>query len=86
MGSLSWGGAPTRISPSGPSGQDNPYSEALNRAQKYVASTALKEPLPWVVLGSGTRVFPEDALVRLELIESVTTTKGVVIATYTTHV
>ena len=26
----------------------NPYTDILNRAQKYVASTTLKEPLPWV--------------------------------------
>ena len=39
-----------------------------------------------LVLGSGTRLFPEDVLVRLELVDSLTTTKGVVIATYATHV
>ncbi len=27
---------------------DNPYTDMLNKAQKYVASTTLKEPLPWV--------------------------------------
>ena len=121
-----------------PKRKDNPYTEALNRAEKYVASTTLTEPLPWqnsrllggdgvdgvaklkeepgkdigilgsgelvrslvgrglidefvllihpLVLGSGTRLFPEDVLVRLELTDSLTTTKGVVIATYTTHV
>lgn len=26
---------------------DNPFTPALNEAQKYVASTTLKEPLPW---------------------------------------
>jgi dihydrofolate reductase len=26
---------------------DNPFTPVLNRAQKYVASTTLKEPLPW---------------------------------------
>ena len=26
---------------------DNPYTEVLDNAQKYVASTTLKEPLPW---------------------------------------
>jgi dihydrofolate reductase len=118
-----------------PKRKDNPYTEALNRAEKYVASTTLTEPLPWqnsrllggdgvaklkeepgkdigilgsgelvrslvgrglidefvllihpLVLGAGTRLFPEDVLVRLELTDSLTTTKGVVIATYTTHV
>ena len=27
---------------------DNPYTEVLNNAQKYVASKTLKEPLPWM--------------------------------------
>ncbi len=31
-----------------PKQTDNPYTEMLNNAQKYVASTKLKEPLPWV--------------------------------------
>jgi dihydrofolate reductase len=26
---------------------DSPFAEALNNAQKYVASTTLREPLPW---------------------------------------
>ncbi len=26
---------------------DNPFTEVLNNTQKYVASTTLKEPLPW---------------------------------------
>jgi dihydrofolate reductase len=33
---------------------DNPFTEALNRSTKYVASTTLSEPLPWensVLLG-----------------------------------
>jgi dihydrofolate reductase len=30
-----------------PNRGDNPYTAALNAAQKYVASTTLKEPLPW---------------------------------------
>src|SRR5215217_4923083 len=30
-----------------PKRADNPYTEALNSAQKYVASTTLKEPLRW---------------------------------------
>ncbi len=31
-----------------PNRTDNPYTEMLNNSQKYVASTTLKEPLPWV--------------------------------------
>lgn len=30
-----------------PSRKDNPFTEVLNKAQKYVASTTLDEPLPW---------------------------------------
>ena len=31
-----------------PKRTDNPFTEALNHAQKYVASRTLSEPLPWV--------------------------------------
>jgi dihydrofolate reductase len=30
-----------------PKQKDNPYTETLNRTQKYVASRTLAEPLPW---------------------------------------
>ena len=30
-----------------PKRKDNPYTEVLNKTQKYVASRTLKEPLPW---------------------------------------
>ena len=30
-----------------PNQKDNPFTEVLNRAQKYVASATLSEPLPW---------------------------------------
>jgi dihydrofolate reductase len=30
-----------------PSRKDNPFTEVLDNAQKYVASTTLTEPLPW---------------------------------------
>jgi dihydrofolate reductase len=30
-----------------PKRTDNPYTEYLNKVHKYVASTTLKEPLPW---------------------------------------
>src|SRR4030095_175945 len=30
-----------------PKQKDNPFTEILNKAEKYVASTTLKEPLPW---------------------------------------
>jgi dihydrofolate reductase len=113
----------------------NPFTEALNRTRKYVASRTLTQPLPWVnstpldgdaveavaalrsqpgpnlaiigsvdlvqqlarhdlideylllihplVLGTGRRLFAEDGTSRaLRLVDSVTTTTGVVIATY----
>jgi dihydrofolate reductase len=31
-----------------PARKDNPYTEVLNRMTKYVASTTLSEPLPWM--------------------------------------
>jgi dihydrofolate reductase len=117
-----------------PNRTDNPYTEVLNNAQKYVASTTLAEPLPWrnstllkgdvakavatlkqqpgkdlvilgsgvlvqslmrsnlideylllihpLVLGSGRRLFPDDASVALRLADSTTTTTGVIIASY----
>jgi dihydrofolate reductase len=118
-----------------PNRTDNPFTEVLNNTQKYVASTTLKEPLPWsnstllegdaaeavarlrahpgkdvvvlgsgellrslvrrnlvdeyillihpLLLGSGRRLFTEDGLFAvLRLIESRTTTTGVVIGTY----
>jgi dihydrofolate reductase len=118
-----------------PNRKDNPFTEVLNNRQKYVASTTLQEPLPWMnstllkgdaadavarlkeeldedlavlgsgelvkslmrrnlvdeyvllihplVLGSGRRLFTEDgAFATLRLLDAVTTTTGVVIATY----
>jgi dihydrofolate reductase len=116
--------------------QPNPFTERLNKTQKYVVSNTLSEPLPWenstllrgegndevarlrdelpagedlcvlgsgellhslipaglideyllcihpLVLGSGLRLFPEGAYSPLELVESITTNIGVVIATY----
>jgi dihydrofolate reductase len=113
---------------------DNPFTEVLNNALKYVASNTLREPLPWsnskllagdaadavaelkrqpgkdmvilgsgdlvgslmrrdlideyvllihpLVLGSGRRLFTEGSSARLRLVGTVTTTTGVVIATY----
>jgi dihydrofolate reductase len=124
-----------------PNQRDNPYTEVLNKAQKYVVSRTLDEPLPWqnsmllkgeaaetvaqlkeepgdeigilgsgelvrslmprnlideyqllihpLVLGSGHRVFPEGTSMPLQLVNTVTTTTGVIIVTYrpasTTH-
>ena len=117
-----------------PKRTDNPYTEVLNRTQKYVASRTLSEPLPWenstllsgdaadavarmrqepggdlgvlgsgalvrslaarglvdeyvllihpLVLGSGRRLFDDAPPAPLELADAVTTTKGVIIATY----
>jgi dihydrofolate reductase len=118
-----------------PKQKDNPYTEVLDNTQKYVASTTLKEPLPWrnstllpgdaaeavaelkeqseqdigvlgsgalvqslmrrnlidefvllihpLVLGSGRRLFPDGGpRAALRLVDGVTTTTGVVIATY----
>jgi len=114
---------------------DNPFTVALDKARKYVASRTLTEPLPWInsillegdaveavaqlreqpgkdivvlgsrdllqslmqhdlvdeyvllihplVLGSGRRLFDDDvARTALELVDTTTTTTGVVIATY----
>lgn len=118
-----------------PNRTDNPFTAFLDNAQKYVASTTLTEPLPWInstllkgeaattvaalkkqadkdiavfgsgvlvqslmranlvdeyvisihplVLGSGRGLFPEGSpFTALTLIDTKTTTTGVVIATY----
>jgi dihydrofolate reductase len=118
-----------------PQRKDNPFTDVLNDTMKYVASTTLTTPLPWVnstllpgdaaeavadlkarpgpdlvvlgsgvlvqslrrsglvdeyvllihplVLGSGARLFPDGAPpADLRLVDSVSTTTGVVIATY----
>ena len=118
-----------------PNQPDNPFTEALNRMQKYVASATLADPLPWVnstvmagdaakavaalkdeeperdlvilgsgqlirsllpdglideftllihplVLGAGQRLFTEGSEAALELIDSVGTSTGVVLARY----
>jgi dihydrofolate reductase len=121
-----------------PKQTDNPFTEVLDKTQKYVASRTLAEPLPWVnstllgvddgeaapavaglkerlegdvvvlgsgelvrslmrhdlvdeyqllihplVLGSGRRLFTDGgAFAALQLVDTVTTTTGVVIATY----
>ena len=118
-----------------PKQEPNPFTEALNKVQKYVAATTLTEPLPWgnstllkgdgaeavaalkeqqednlvvfgsgvlvqslmrrdlideyvlqihpLVLGSGRRLFPDGvSSVAFRLADSVTTTTGVIIATY----
>jgi dihydrofolate reductase len=115
--------------------QPNPFTKALNESTKYVASTTLEEPLPWVnstllkgdaadavaklkeqpgkdlvilgsgvlvrslmkrdlideyvllihplVLGSGRHLFTEGGPpATLRLVDTKTTTTGVVIATY----
>jgi dihydrofolate reductase len=117
-----------------PNQTDNPFTPVLNSSQKYVASTTLREPLPWVnstlmegdlaeavaklkqqpgkdmvvlgsgvlvqslarrnlvdeyqllihpiVIGSGRRLLNDGVFAALRLVDSVTTTTGVVIARY----
>jgi dihydrofolate reductase len=118
-----------------PKQTDNPFTEALNNVQKYVASKTLAEPLPWsnstllegdaahavaelrrepgdditvtgsgeliqslmardlidryvlmihpLVLATGRHLFPKGSQhYVLRLVDSVATTKGVLIATY----
>jgi dihydrofolate reductase len=120
-----------------PKRTDSPFSVILDNMQKYVASTTLSEPLPWInstllkgdaaetvarlkqesgtdlvimgsgeliqslmranlvdeyvllihplVLGSGRRIFPDGgAFAALRLVDTKTTTNGVLIATYQT--
>ena len=118
-----------------PNRTDNPFTEVLNNTQKYVASTTLEEPLPWInstllkgdagdavarlkaqpakdlvvlgsgallhslmrrnlvdqyvllihplLLGSGLRLFSDGgSFATLQLVDSKTTTTGVIVATY----
>jgi dihydrofolate reductase len=118
-----------------PHRKNNPFTEVLNSTRKYVASTTLKEPLPWsnstllkgdaakavaelkaqpgkdivvlgsgallqslmrrnlideylllihpMVLGSGRRLFNDGgSFTALRLVDTKTTTTGVVVATY----
>ena len=118
-----------------PNQPDNPFTDPLNRTQKYVVSTTLADPLPWMnstvlagdaakavaalkdeeperdlvilgsgqlirsllpdglideftllihplVLGTGQRLFTEGSEAALELIDSVGTSTGVVLARY----
>ena len=120
-----------------PKQKDNPFTAALNKTRKYVASRTLREPLPWsnsallkgdaakavaklkkqtrkdlvilgsgeliqslmaddlidefvlmihpVVLGPGRRLFTaRGSGASLKLVDTKTSTTGVVIATYTT--
>ncbi len=93
-----------------PKRTDNPFTPALNRSPRYVASRTLREPLPWenstllrgdaadaiaelkaqsdrdftiLILGTGQRMFGEDGPpTDLTLVDSNTSTTGVIIATY----
>jgi len=115
-----------------PKQTNNPYTEHLNKARKYVVSTTLTEPLPWqnsslingdvinkikaikqntnltilgsgdlikslmrenlidefvlltfpIILGAGRRLFTADADIKLNLLDSVISPSGVIIATY----
>jgi len=117
-----------------PKQTDNPFTPVLDKAQKYVASRTLSEPLPWqnstllagdaarsvvdlkessgpdlivlgcgdlvqslrggglideylllihpLVLGKGSRLFPDGPPEQFRLTDSLPTTTGVIIATY----
>lgn len=118
-----------------PNQKDSPFTDILNNTQKYVASTTLSEPLPWMnstllkgnvpdavadlkvqldkdivimgsgelvqtlmkynlidmymllihplILGTGRRLFADDRpFTALQLVDTQTTTTGVVIASY----
>jgi dihydrofolate reductase len=121
-----------RVWPNAP--QPNPFTDVLNRVEKFVASNTLREPLPWqnsrllkgeagttvgelkkryeknlvifgsgvlvqslmkaglideyvlqihpLVLGKGHRLFVDVPFRKFELIDSVNTPTGVIIATY----
>lgn len=115
----------------------NPFTDILNKTHKYVASTTLQEPLPWMnstlltgdvaqevsslksqldkdlvilgsgelirslakhnlidqfillihplVLGTGQQLFGDGIFASLQLVDSKTTSKGVIVATYQTQ-
>ncbi len=44
-----------------PGRKDNPFTDVLNRSRKYVASTTLREPLPW----ENSTLLPGDAAVSV---------------------
>jgi dihydrofolate reductase len=50
-----------------PNRTDNPFTERLNNAQKYVASTTLKEPLPWM----NSVLLKGDAMIALTALKQV---------------
>src|SRR5215217_5939481 len=59
---------------------DSPIWTALNTKPKYVASTTLTDP---VVIGQGTRLFPDTGPdTALDLVDSRATTNGVTIQVY----
>ena len=49
-----------------PKQTNNPFTDILNKIQKYVASTTLKEPLPW----------SNSSLLKGDILEAVTTLKA----------
>ncbi len=48
-----------------PNRADNPFTDVLNKTQKYVASTTLKEPLPW----SNSTLLKGDAVEAVALLK-----------------
>lgn len=59
---------------------DSPYTEVLDKTEKFVASRTLREPLPW----QNSTLLAGDAVAAGQKLraDSVTTTTGVIIATY----
>lgn len=75
-----------------PNQTDNPFTEVLNQTPKYVASSTLQEPLPWMnsillihplILGTGSSLVRDGAsFSQLDLVDIRPTTTGVLVASY----
>lgn len=56
----------------------NPFTEMMNKVDKYVASRTLTGPLPW----RNSTLLEGDAVFAVAELRSVPTTSGVIIASY----